>query len=243
MIFTPVSHKIFTSDFSSTKKELCGFVYLQKGCAEISVCHNHYTLCPGDGLIIPSPFSLTLSAGKIYGVFMTFSVSKELPCAVTVKASPKSSLRKTLVNIIKGMDADCYFVAEQLALYCSRFISQTEKLVTTGNPDYATLAKKFIDENFSKNITLLNVARFCGISKNHLTLCFSEKYKTSPWKYFTNKRIEKACELLIKTELSSKEIALAVGFSSSQRFNPAFKKITGYTPLEYRACINSPAHV
>jgi len=49
-----------------------------------------------------------------------------------------------------------------------------------------------------------------------------------------NTRIERAKELLECTDEKVSEIALSVGFSSQQRFNEAFKKNTGMTPLEYR---------
>ena len=52
--------------------------------------------------------------------------------------------------------------------------------------------------------------------------------------YLMRKRISKACELLENDEIKVSGIASQAGFSSPQRFNVAFKKQMGMTPLEYR---------
>ena len=52
--------------------------------------------------------------------------------------------------------------------------------------------------------------------------------------YLMRKRIEKACELLENNEIKVSSIAVQSGFSSPQRFNVAFRKLMGKTPMEYR---------
>ena len=47
-------------------------------------------------------------------------------------------------------------------------------------------------------------------------------------------RIKKACELLASTDRSITDIALSVGYSSSQYFNNVFRKYVGTTPGEHR---------
>lgn len=67
---------------------------------------------------------------------------------------------------------------------------------------------------------------------------FSEKVKSftgfSPLHYLINIRISEAIRLLQQTENSVTDIALEVGFYSSQHFATTFKKLTGYTPSEFR---------
>ena len=48
-------------------------------------------------------------------------------------------------------------------------------------------------------------------------------------------RIDKAEELLLHTALSVSEISELTGFSNSSYFNKQFKKVTGYTPQQYRS--------
>jgi AraC-like DNA-binding protein len=67
---------------------------------------------------------------------------------------------------------------------------------------------------------------------------FSEKVKKitgfSPLNYLINIRISEAINLLKQQDLPVTDIALDVGFYSSQHFATTFKKLTGYTPSEYR---------
>ena len=47
-------------------------------------------------------------------------------------------------------------------------------------------------------------------------------------------RIEKACQLMVKTDLSLAEVALEAGFSSQSHMNASFRKVCACTPKEYR---------
>jgi AraC-like DNA-binding protein len=52
--------------------------------------------------------------------------------------------------------------------------------------------------------------------------------------YLINIRISEAIKLLKKKDVTITDIALDTGFYSSQHFSTTFKKLTGYTPSEFR---------
>ena len=70
------------------------------------------------------------------------------------------------------------------------------------------------------------------------TTAFTEKMKThtgfSPMNYLIGIRISEAIRLLQDTHVNFTQIALETGFYSSQHFSTTFKKLTGYTPGEFR---------
>jgi AraC-like DNA-binding protein len=70
------------------------------------------------------------------------------------------------------------------------------------------------------------------------TTAFSDKVKSftgfSPMSYLINIRISEAIRLLKKPKAVVTSIALDTGFYSSQHFATTFKKLTGYTPSEFR---------
>ncbi len=70
------------------------------------------------------------------------------------------------------------------------------------------------------------------------TTAFTEKVKNytgfSPLHYLINIRIAEAIRMLKNTEKPVTDIALETGFYSSQHFSTTFKKLTGYTPRQFR---------
>ncbi|MBD0287174.1 MAG: helix-turn-helix domain-containing protein [Flavisolibacter sp.] len=89
-------------------------------------------------------------------------------------------------------------------------------------------------EDLSHQWTVEEMAALVGLG----TTAFSEKVKSytgfSPLNYLINIRITEAIKLLKRPDVHVTDIALDVGFYSSQHFATTFKKLTGYTPSEFR---------
>lgn len=89
-------------------------------------------------------------------------------------------------------------------------------------------------QNLSEQWTVEQMAALVGIG----TTQFNEKVKNftgfSPITYLINIRISEAIKLLKQADISLTDIALNTGFYSSQHFSTTFKKLTGYTPSEFR---------
>lgn len=94
--------------------------------------------------------------------------------------------------------------------------------------------------NLSHQWTVEEMAALVGLG----TTLFNEKVKSysgfSPINYLINIRITEAIKLLKKPDISLTDIALDTGFYSSQHFSTTFKKLTGYTPSEFRKNHLSP---
>lgn len=96
------------------------------------------------------------------------------------------------------------------------------------------IAKEYIDSNYEHGITVANAASYVFLSQGYFTRAFRDEFNMSPMSYLMKKRISKACELLENNEIKVSAVASQAGFSSPQRFNVAFRKQIGMTPLEYR---------
>ena len=96
------------------------------------------------------------------------------------------------------------------------------------------IAKEYIDNNYAKDLTLSQVAKYIYLSDSYFAHSFKDKFGISPKSYILKVRIEEAKELLENTDLKISDVALSVGFSSQQRFNDIFRKYTELTPLRYR---------
>ncbi|MCZ8216784.1 MAG: AraC family transcriptional regulator, partial [Cyclobacteriaceae bacterium] len=89
-------------------------------------------------------------------------------------------------------------------------------------------------QNLAHQWTVEEMAAMVGLG----TTAFTEKVKNytgfSPLNYLINIRISEAVKLLRKSDINITNVALDTGFYSSQHFATTFKKLTGYTPGEFR---------
>ncbi len=94
-------------------------------------------------------------------------------------------------------------------------------------------------QNLAHQWSVEEMAALIGLG----TTTFTEKVKAytgfSPLNYLINIRISEAIKLLNRQEDNVTDIALRTGFYSSQHFSTTFKKLTGYTPSDFRKR-NSP---
>lgn len=98
-------------------------------------------------------------------------------------------------------------------------------------------ALDFIDKNFTRTITLDDVADHVYLSPTYVSYLFRSEVKMNFINYLTTKRMEKAKELLKNPRLKIYEISTAVGYENSRYFSSIFKKYTGQTPIDYRSSL------
>ncbi len=94
---------------------------------------------------------------------------------------------------------------------------------------------RFIASNLSSDLSLDLLARKAFVSKFHFCKVFKKHFDMSPLKYVTHKRIERARELLMRSDFNVTRTAFEVGFQDASSFAKQFKKVTGFTPLTYRS--------
>jgi len=94
--------------------------------------------------------------------------------------------------------------------------------------------KEYIDTNLKQRITLENLASVANLSPTYFHRIFTETLGITPTEYITNARMDKAKELLVKTNLPVYEIAIECGYDNIPYFSYVFKSRTGVAPGEFR---------
>ncbi|MFD3156757.1 helix-turn-helix transcriptional regulator [Haloimpatiens sp. FM7330] len=94
--------------------------------------------------------------------------------------------------------------------------------------------QELITKNIGKKYTLDALSKNYDISLTTMKKCFKEMFGTSIYSYIRQQKIQKAAELLIKTESNILDIANCVGYNNGSKFAAAFKDIIGISPKEYR---------
>jgi AraC-like DNA-binding protein/ligand-binding sensor protein len=96
-------------------------------------------------------------------------------------------------------------------------------------------AECFIRENFTRKISLREIAAVSGLSPPYFSTIFKEEMGENLSKYLNRLRVEKAGKLLLETNLSLSEIAGACCFEDQSWFSKIFKNYTGLSPGKYRS--------
>jgi AraC family transcriptional regulator len=91
--------------------------------------------------------------------------------------------------------------------------------------------------NIAEDISLEDLAAEAQLSQFHFARMFKQSVGVPPRVYLTRIRMEKACELLEKTDLPVTQIALEVGYASNQAFARVFLKERKMTPTAYRRAL------
>lgn len=110
-----------------------------------------------------------------------------------------------------------------------------EKENRSQSRDMIGRALAYIDENFAdENISLKEVAGYTNVSANYFSAVFSQEMRQTFVEYLTQKRMDRARELLRQTDKRTAEIAAEVGYKDPHYFSFVFRKTQGCTPRDYR---------
>lgn len=126
-------------------------------------------------------------------------------------------------------------VADQMVYNAVREASaaQTVSLQSRNGMRNAHLARaiEIMRDNLESPLSPPAIAHQLGISVRQLERLFGKYLNTSPKRYYMEMRLNRARNLLLQTELTATEIALATGFESSGNFARAYRTIFGITPM------------
>lgn len=120
------------------------------------------------------------------------------------------------------------FIAALMKETCER-----RPRATSSANQYVLNAIKYIQFNYSHDISIDDVAKSVGVSRSHLYRVFMSNVGKSPIDYLTEYRINEACKLLRTGSLSIAEVAISVGFFDQFYFSRVFKKAMGMPPSKY----------
>jgi len=95
-------------------------------------------------------------------------------------------------------------------------------------------AERFIWENYTRKLSLQEIAGVSGLSAPYFSTIFKEEMGENLSNYLNRLRVEKAATILITTNIPISEIARICGFEDQSWFSKIFKNNTGLTPGKYR---------
>jgi transcriptional regulator GlxA family with amidase domain len=144
------------------------------------------------------------------------------------------------------------FFDRDTAIFCSKvfqieidrqsqspfFIFQAQK---NHGDDLILEAQNHIEENLGEKISFEELAGKLAISRRNFDRRFIKATGNTPVEYLQRVKVEKAKRNLEKGRKSVFEVMNDVGYSDDKAFREVFKKITGLSPLDYKAKYNREA--
>jgi len=96
-------------------------------------------------------------------------------------------------------------------------------------------ARQYMDLHYHDNLQIADIAAAVGVHANYLANVFQVQYHITPKQYLTRLKLDKARELLLRTNHPVYIVANSVGFSDPLAFSKFFRRMMGISPTEYRA--------
>lgn len=95
-------------------------------------------------------------------------------------------------------------------------------------------AIRYINDNYMKAITIIDVAKHVNVSRSYLYKMFKKHIDQSPQNYLIHVRMYQASKLFKETNLQIQEIAYRIGYKDPLLFSKTFKKQFGMSATAYR---------
>lgn len=182
-----------------------------------------------DSYRFAKPSEIILIKQYLYDIFEIIQASLK---HIAVKNLHKINLEKYNQTPKATECLDDYIIwIEEFAL---EHLEKLNKTAPGASSWFVERAKEYIDNNFSDDITLDDVAVYVNRNPNYLSHEFKKQTGITFTEYLNNKRIEEAKRLLRSTSDMTYEIAEKVGYYNYRYFSQMFKKVVGLTPTQYR---------
>ena len=95
-------------------------------------------------------------------------------------------------------------------------------------------AREMIAANLVKQVSIAEVAAQCGLSVSHFARAFKTSVGTTPHGWLQKQRLERAKQLLSRSDVPLAAIAAECGFADQSHFTRTFKRATGLAPGAWR---------
>ncbi|WP_185290198.1 helix-turn-helix transcriptional regulator [Chryseobacterium lactis] len=157
---------------------------------------------------------------------------KETPPDMTVEMH---MILNEIVNSTKKGILQKLFIEAKISKLLILILEQFNEQETLESiPKTPEMIRKFIDENYHRNIKAEEIGKLIGMNQNTIRKEFKAQYHTTIAHYMSELRMLKAKKMIADKEIMIKEIAIECGYEYLQNFTRAFKKRFGISPEHLR---------
>lgn len=147
-----------------------------------------------------------------------------------LKVNTDEEILRSLQNTIQAIERE----KAQNELFVQAEKKRRFQKEPNGETDCIAFVKRYIEQNFSHEITLYDLSKVVYLNASYLSRLFKQVTGDTITEYLLQVRMEKAKQLLIQTDLLVQDIALKIGIDSPAYFTRVFKREVGCTAQEFR---------
>jgi AraC-like DNA-binding protein len=96
------------------------------------------------------------------------------------------------------------------------------------------VARDYMEAHLSQALTVPQIAQQAFLSTHHFLRMFKLVFQETPHQYLTRRRIDRARQLLLQSDVSVTQICFALGFESLGSFSTLFRSRVGLSPEQFR---------
>ena len=150
--------------------------------------------------------------------------------AIDKEAEPNSyHTNQSEIERINSFQALQEYVKQKISDTISRDAKETNEYSHS-----ISKAVAYINKYYMQPINLTNIAAYVHLNPEYFCRLFKEETGKNFSNYLVDIRLNKAVDLLKRTDLKVREIAEIVGYSNLSYFSTLFKKYYGVSPFDYR---------
>jgi AraC family transcriptional regulator, exoenzyme S synthesis regulatory protein ExsA len=145
--------------------------------------------------------------------------------SLTHISKQEASFQKKMLQV--KFDEIMYYLVHKNG---NSFLEQFQIISNVYNPHFENV----VQNNKFNHLTIQELAFLCNMSSSTFKRNFEKKYKTSPIKWFQDKRLEQSAFLLQTKSNRPTDIFSISGFENLSSFTQAFKQKFGITPKQFQ---------
>lgn len=225
--------------------------FIMEGKGELTIDDQRFYLSKGDAFIVPANKIASYKADNetpwTYIWLGYLGINSQIYTSLLLNSSQYIYIFKNLninyyfekINKILNIDTNQYSVFFKTnSVLLDIFAHLFEEMDISGLSESKNYIleeiKYYIDLNYPLRLSVNEIAGKFGFNPSYLSRAFSNKFKISPKQYILKKKLNKACELLITTDLNISIIAASLSFEDQLSFSKTFKKFIECSPSQFR---------
>lgn len=212
------------------------FIWVKSGSGKFSFQDKSFIFKEGDGVFIRRNVPHSYEGDDLHTGWCTFSMEEGLldymgvPDFLIFKAPP--FLNNQTDELMNSANSDSTVISRSAAGYT--YVTELLCAILEPSDSAAVKIQRFLENNYSKPLTLDDIAAEAEMDKFSLCRYYSQKKGIGVIEELKLIRIDKAKRFLRYSSDPIQKIGYICGFESPSYFAKRFREESGYTPSEYR---------